>query len=125
MPVFFDIDKLEYISKGCPFRFMSYLEQHASKRLPSKKDKYPLLTKIAGQSFLLNPSDLLKDKGTDILFKLQYVKLAARRDYLFWKVNKYKGLVLSYFPDLILSKTQLKQNPLLVVTESDINFKYE
>lgn len=103
---------------------MAMLEYHYSKRLPNRYSKYkPSKVPLNGGSYILNPVDLFKDKSTDILYKLQYVKLAGRRDYSLYKLYRYKALQLSYYPDLVLEA--IKHNPLLNITQSEILFKYE
>ncbi len=104
---------------------MSMLEYHWSKKIPKNRFTKLLPSKVslAGHSYLLNPKDLFEDKGTDILYKLQYVKLAARRDYMLYKQHKYKALQTSFFPDL--NYDAIKSNPLLKITQSEISFLYE
>ena len=124
MTLFFNLETLEEQAQDDSNKFMAMLEYHHSKRLPSKYSKYkPSRVSLAGSSFLLNPVSLFEDKSTDILYKLQYVKLAARRDYSFYKQYKSKSLQLSYYPDIILAA--IKHNPLLIITQSEILFKYE
>lgn len=124
MTLFFNLETLEAQAQGDSNKFMAMLEYHHSKRLPSKYSKYkPSRVSLAGSSFLLNPEELFTDKSTDILYKLQYIKLAARRDYSFYKQYKNKSLQLSYYPDIILAA--IKHNPLLNITQSEILFKYE
>lgn len=124
MALFFNLETLEAQSCNDSNKFMAMLEYHYSKRLPFKYSKYkPSKVSLAGSSFLLNPEPLFNDKSTDILYKLQYVKLAARRDYSFYKQYKSKSLQLSYYPDIIIAA--IKHNPLLNITQSEILFKYE
>ena len=100
------------------------LEYHYNKKLPNSWAKYkPSKVPLAGTSFLLYPYPLFQDKVTDILYKLQYVKLAARRDYTFYKEYKCSALQTSYFPDL--NYEAISSNPLLIITKSEIYFKYE
>lgn len=125
MALFFNLETLEAQSCNNAIQFMSMLEYHWSKKLPKssftklKPSKVPL----HGNSFLLNPRELFEDKSTDILYKLQYVKLAARRDYNLYRQYKYKALQTSFFPDL--NYDAIRSNPLLIITGSEINFKYE
>ena len=125
MAIFFDIRVLEELSGSDPYKFMALLEYRRSGGIAkSKFSKYKPATKsLSGGSFILNPDRLFSDKTTDILFKLQYVKLAARRDYSLWKFHKYKGIQLSYYPDINIEAA--KHNPLLIVTPTEIQFKYE
>ena len=124
MALFFNLQNLEAQSCNDSYKFMAMLEYHYSKRLPSKYSEYkPSKVSLNGGSYLLNPQDLFSDKSTDILYKIQYVKLAGRRDYSLYKLYQYKALQLSYYPDLVLEA--IKYNPLLNITQSDITFKYE
>lgn len=122
--LFFNLELLEALSCNDSNKFMALLEHHHNKQLPSKWLKYqPSKQSLSGRSFLLHPEPLFKDKRVDILYKLQYVKLAARRDYSFYKEYNYRGLQTSYFPDL--NYDGIKFNPLLKITQSEILFKYE
>ncbi len=124
MALFFNLQTLESQSNNDSNKFMAMLEYHYSKRLPSKYSKYkPSKVSLVGGSYLLNPLDLFNDKSTDILFKIQYIKLAGRRDYSLYKLYRYKALQLSYYPDIMLDA--IKHNPLLNITQSEILFKYE
>lgn len=123
-PYFFNLKTLEEASCNNSNEFMLRLWYHCTKRLP-KNDKHLKYVKpnLHGTSFLLNPQALFDDKNTDILYKVQYVKLAARRDYLLYEQYAYKGLQTSFFPDLIYDS--IKYNPLLEITKTDILFKFE
>jgi hypothetical protein len=124
MTLFFNLETLQAQCNNDPNKFMALLEYHYSKRLPKKRSLYkPSRVSLAGNNFLLNPKDLFLDKITDVLYKLQYVKLAARRDYNLYKFYQYKALQLSYFPDV--KYDLIKQNPLLNITPHEIFFKYE
>lgn len=125
MALFFNLQILEEQSCNNATQFMSMLEYHYSKRLP--KSAYtklrPSKVPLHGGSFLLNPVSLFNDNSTDILYKLQYVKLAARRDWSLYKQYKYKALQRSFYPDLVIDA--IRSNPLLVITDNEVNFKYE
>ena len=124
MALFFNLEKLEEQSCNDPVKFLAMLENYFMKRLPNKYSKH-LHSKVPlnGKSFLLYPADLFKDRTSDILYKVQYIKLAARRDWNLYKQYAYKGLQLSYFPDLLYDS--IRSNPLLEITQTDIHFKYE
>lgn len=124
MAIFFNLQTLEEQSGNDPMTFMSMLWYHYSKRLPKNAStKYkPSRVPLVGYSYLLNPEPLFHDNA-DILYKLQYVKLAARRDYALYKQHKYSGLQTSFFPDI--KRDVIKHNPLLKITDSEIFFKYE
>ena len=125
MALFFNIAVLEELSGSDPYKFMALLEYHRSGGIAkSKFSRYkPASKSLSGNSYILNPDRLFSDKNTDILFKIQYIKLAARRDYALYKFHKYKGIQLSYYPDINIEAA--KHNPLLIVTPTEINFKYE
>jgi hypothetical protein len=124
MALFFNLKTLEEQSQGDASKFMAMLEYHYSKRLPLKYSKFkPSKVSLAGNCFILKPIPLFADKSTDILFKIQYIKLAARRDYNLYKQYKYQGLQLSFFPDINIDL--IKNNPLLTITNKEILFKHE
>lgn len=125
MILFFNLDLLEELAEGDPYKFLALLEyKHTGGIAKSKNAKYKPATKsLAGNSFILNPDALFNDKSTDILFKVQYIKLAARRDYSLYKFHNYKGIQLSYYPEINIEAA--KQNPLLKVANKEITFKYE
>jgi hypothetical protein len=77
---------------------------------------------MVGSSFLLNPEPLFKS-NVDVLYIMQYIKLAAKRDYSLYKYYGVKSLPLSYFPDINLGV--IKTNPLLKITPTEIFFEYE
>lgn len=124
MTLFFNLKALEEQACKDPNKFMALLWYHYSKALPRTYSLYkPSKVSLKGDSFLLNPQPLFEDSTTDILYKLQYVKLCARRDYNIYKQYGYKSLNRSYFPDLAYDN--LKFNPLLKITPKEITFKYE
>lgn len=124
MALFFNVDVLEQESNGSATLLVAMLKNHWT---PTPINKYNFKTfskkSLAGKSFILNPRDLFGDKTTDILYKVQYIRLAAKRDYLLYKQYKYKGLQTSYFPDLAIDN--IKHNPLLIISPTQILFKYE
>lgn len=77
---------------------------------------------MAGSSYLLNFDDLLHHVG-DTLWKGQYIRLAARRDYMLYKMYRAKYLDLSYFPDIDINA--IKHNPLLEIVGNKLYFKFE
>lgn len=123
--LFFNLDILEEQSSCDSNKFLTLLKFHYDKKtIPNKWDKYkPSKIPLHGHSYLLNPVDFFNDKSTDILYKVQYVKLAARRDYSLYKLYKYKALQTSFFPDL--NYDAIRSNPLLKITPTEITFKYE
>ena len=123
MALFFNLDTLEEQSCNDSVKFIGMLWYHYSKRLPTRYSKVkPSKVSLTGNSFLLFPEPLFID-NTDILYKVQYIKLAARRDWNLYKQYKYKSLQTSYFPDL--NYDAIRSNPLLKITPTEITFKYE
>ena len=124
MTIFFNLKTLEDASCNNSNEFLLRLWYHCTKSLPktSKQIKYTV-PKLTGTSYLINYEDFFLDKNTDILFKVQYIKLAARRDYMLYKQYNYTGLQTSYFPDLIYDS--IKYNPLLEIKPTEILFKFE
>lgn len=120
MTLFFDIGKLEQASKGDSKKFISILENHYKQKLPKRGLGRPIV--INGTSFLVNPVPLFESK-VDSAFKVQYVRLAAKRDYTLYKYYGAYQLPRSYYPDLNLDA--IKHNPLLNITDSEIQFLLE
>lgn len=124
MALFFNLKVLESECGTDAAKFIAVLEYHYTNRLPNKKSKYkPSTVSLAGSSYILHPRPLFQDASTDILYKVQYIKLAAYRDYSLYKLYKYKALDTSYFPDI--KYDAIKNNPLLTITQKEITFKYE
>jgi hypothetical protein len=123
--IFFNQKLLEEQAAGNTLKLFTLLTHHYNKKtIPSKRDKFPpSRVPIHGHSFLVNPKPFLDDKTTDILYKLQYLKLAAMRDYLLYKQYKYKALETSFYPDL--NHSAISHNPLLIISPTEIKFKYE
>ena len=125
MALFFNSDVLDELAGDDPNKYLALLEyKYSGNVAPHRKSKYKPATKsLSGNSFLLNPEPLFRDKNTDILYIVQYIKLAARRDFALYKFHNFTGLQLSYYPNIDLES--VKHNPLLTVTNQQINFKYE
>ena len=124
MALFFNLNTLEEQSCNDSTKFMRMLYLHYAKQPLNKYNKSHFSkVPLHGSSFLLNPHDLFNDYSTDVLFKIQYIKLAGRRDYGLYKQYGYKGLQTSFFPDLAFDA--IKHNPLLTITPTQITFKYE
>ena len=123
MLLFFDLQKLEQHSKT-PSEFIdnlktfyfAYYIKDASYRLKSLKS-------FTGYSYLLNPEPLFRDQTVDIAHKVQYVKLAARRNYSTYKLTSVAQLDLSLYPDIDIEA--LRGNTLLSIDQYQIKFKYE
>jgi hypothetical protein len=110
----FNFSKLEKLAKGDAIKIVEILEDYY------KGFDYNL---SGGSSYLVRPAQLFFDPSTDILFKSQYIQLAARRSYQHYKDLGYKYLDLSYYPDLNIEA--IKYNPLLTIENNKIYFKYE
>lgn len=119
MTLFFNMQNLVRETKGDPLKTLNLLEAYMNQKIL----KYGVRTKLQGKSFLLAPNKLFADRHTDILYRYQYLILAAKRDFSLYKLYGVKSLPLSHYPDIKLSS--IRTNPLLVVTNSDIHFKYE
>jgi hypothetical protein len=119
MILFYNWENLVKESKGSPISLLSILKQY--------KEKPELLkgraSKLIGHSFLINPEKLFTDKTTDILYIYQYILLSAKRDYALYIMYGIKTLPLAYFKDINLGS--IRTNPLLIITKTDIHFKYE
>lgn len=123
MTLFFSLDKLEKQTQGSDTKFMQILHDYYL----TKANNRPTLSglkyrKIIGNSYLLNPQPLF-NQTLDIAYVVQYIKLAARRDYLLFTMFKQITLDLSYFPDLDVSV--ISRNPLLNIKNNHIHFKFE
>lgn len=122
--LFFNLKILEEQSCNNPKDFVSMLRYHYTKEIPrSKYASKPSKVNLQGDSYLLNPQDLFDDKNTDILYVVQYIKLAGRRDFMMYKEYGYKALNRSYYPDLLYDN--IKHNSLLKITDKEVLFKYE
>lgn len=119
MTLFFNIENLEKAAGSDSIRFLELLKRFYLKKLPKRVEK-PV--NLVGNSFLLNPGPLF-EISVDIAYIVQYIKLAARRDYLLYKQFKVTSLPTSFFPDIDYSN--IVHNPLLKITEDQIFFKYE
>lgn len=126
MTLFFDIELLEQKTNCDPGYMLKALHNWFIKRIVPKnsKEKYkPLQVSLNGASFLLNPKEFFADKTTDKIWLVQYLRLAARRDYTLYKIYGIKYLDISFMPDLNIES--IKLNPLLLITDNKIYFKYE
>lgn len=126
MIFFFDLQKLEYVTKNDSMYLVTALHKAwLGKTIPKNiKEKFKPIPKIIiGNSFLLNPKGLFEDKTTDVAFKAQYIRLAGRRDYLSYKLLKQIYLDLTLYPDLNIAT--IKHNPLLIIENTHLKFIYE
>jgi hypothetical protein len=123
MTLFFSLENLEAESGSDPYKFLLYLRNFYYKRPPKSAHQIPRRN-LSGNSFILNPKPILADRPiTDVEFIVQYVKLAARRDYTYYKHFGIKTLPLSYFPDI--NYNAIKYNPLFKIENNQLFFYYE
>lgn len=120
MTLFFNLDTLEKTARTS-VEFISLLSHHYYKKLPKRREPRKAVS-LKGESFILNPEPLFKTK-VDTGYVVQYIKLAAKRDYGLYKHYGTKSLLLSYYPDINLEA--IKTNPLLEITDSEIHFLFE
>lgn len=119
MALFFNLDYVETLTPKDMVEALLFLQ--SGKSIPKSKLKFNL-DKLKGRSFLLKPYPLLK-LNIDHTYVAQYIKLAGRRDYSFYKQYGLKSLQLSYYPDINMDS--IKYNPLLKITNKEIIFLYE
>lgn len=123
MVLFFGLQKLETQAQCSDTRFMQILEDfYNSKELGRPTLSGLKYKSITGTSYLLNAKPLFK-QPVDVAYVVQYIKLAARRDYLLFDMFKQISLDLSYFPEINVST--LARNPLLNIQNNHIKFKFE
>jgi len=125
MTLFFNILLLEQDTQCNPKLMVEKLKLwYSRKRVPKNYGtKIKPISKLFGDSFLLNPEAFFSDLTTDIIYKSQYLQLAGRRNYIDFVHYGATYLDLSYFQDIDLDK--LKTNPLLTIKNNKIHFKYE
>lgn len=125
MIFFFNLKKLETVTKNDPEYLVVALNKcFLGIQIPknSREKHKPIAGLNAGTSFLLNAKPLF-DSKIDVAFKAQYIRLAGRRDYFSYKTIKQKHLDLTLYPDLNIAT--IKHNPLLTITNKQIQFIYE
>lgn len=124
LTIFFNLETLERESCDIPQKFVQLLWYHYQNKLLYHSDpRIRKLKTLTGYSFIINPEKLFNDRSTDILYKVQYIKLAARRDYYLYVSYDYRGLDLSFHPDINIET--IITNPLLKIKHREILFKYE
>lgn len=125
MALLFNLKYLESVSSNT-ISFIDTLRYYYHQRMVvpprgvSKKFRRALMK---GHSFLLNPSSLFEDRTTDPSYIVQYIKLAARRDYAMYKLYNITYLDLTLYPDI--DKLKILHNPLLTIAGTKLYFKYE
>ena len=112
MPIFFDYNKLlkNFSTSAKRIDALSKLAQ----------GRY-LGPNIAGSSYLLNTTILFKGYPPAQLD--HYIKLASKRNYLDYKLNRFTGLDLNMYPEI--SQKEILNNPLLELDKKILYFKQE
>ncbi len=122
--LFFNLKLLEEQCSNNPKKLITMLFHWYIKDIPTKDNKLDFSkVPLIGNSYIINPEPIFKDKSSDIIYLSQYVKLVGMRDYTIYKQYGDKSLHLSYYPDIHLDN--IKHNPLLKITKHKILFKYE
>lgn len=122
MTVFFNIAALEEKSGGDIKKFLRLFEGLVEGRRIRKHLTDPDPKMLIGTSFLLNAKPLLKYSG-DPIHVIQYIKLAALRDYFLYKQYAVTYVDLSYYPDI--NTPNIKHNPLIKIEDNKVFFKFE
>lgn len=124
MTLFFNLSKLEKATKSDPIYIVEALKMHynSNRLLNSRKSKYKAVPDLGGRSFILNPHALFSSNA-DILFKVQYIRLAALRNYLDVRLSNIRYLDLSMYPEINLNI--ISSNPLLSIKNNKIYFEFE
>jgi len=125
MILLFNLENLETVTKGDP-KLLRLTLKHFYQNAPVKANyRYTQYSrnKMYGKSFLRNPEPIIYDNLTDPSYVAQYIRLAARRSYMLFKVYSVTYLDLSSYPDIDTS--MLKHNPLLNIANNKIHFKHE
>lgn len=119
MTLFFNLSKLEKEAGSSSLKFLDILKKYHDKK-PTVVASAP----IHNSSFLLNPIPIIsRYEKEDVNFYVQYVKLAARRDYTLYKYHGVTYLDTSFFPDLAYHS--IRNNPLIHLVNNKLYFKYE
>lgn len=124
--LFFDLDILEEDTKCDPQYLVTALYKFwkGIKYPRNSFEKHKPLKRLRpGSSFLLNPGELFTDKSVEPAYKAQYIRLAGRRNFTFYKTNGIKSFDLTLYPDINIDA--IASNPLLTIANKQIHFKYE
>ena len=125
--LFFDWNKVLELSGGKPKKIVALLIIHTYKlKVPKRKKNLSRFfgKNLEGDSFLLNPKQLLENKlkigFEDIAL---YLELASQRNYLDYKWQGIKTLPLRYTE---INREAIEDHPLLELDDQDnITFYYE
>ena len=125
--IFFDWNKVQKLSGGKSKNVVRILAIHTYKiKMPRKNKNISQFYNqdIDGDSYLLNPREIFKNK-LQVSFKnmAMYIELASLRNYLDYKWYGVNSLPLKYTE---IDRKLLDENPLLEVDGQDnITFYYE
>ena len=124
MILFFDLNELIKQSNGSDSKlvWLLYKWWRDKNTLPRRGDKHILRKPLNGVSWLINPEPIF-ERTLDQTYVAQYIQLAALRDITLYKQFGKTSLLRSYFVDIDINN--IKTNPLLEITDSEINFKFE
>lgn len=119
--MFFNLNLLRKQCSDDPNLMLRMLENWYYNKIPRNTLDSKNFSKVnlAGDSFILHPKRLFSSK-VDPHYKMQYIILAGKRDYLHYKLYKVEYLDLTFFPDLNLDK--IKSNPLMRVEDNKLIF---
>ena len=125
--IFFDWKKVQKLSGGKSENVVRILAIHTYNiRMPRNNKNISRFYNhnLSGDSYLLNPREIFKNK-LQVTFNNMalYIELASRRNYLDYKWYGVKSLPLKYTE---IDLAVLKENPLLEIDGQDnITFYYE
>lgn len=125
MALLFNLEYLESICNST-LSYIDTLRYYHNQRMilpPMGVSKKFKRASMHGSSFLLDPVSLFNDRSTDPSYIVQYIKLAARRDYAMYKIYNITYLDLTLYPDI--DRTKISHNPLLKIAGDKLYFKYE
>ena len=125
--IFFDWKKVQKLSGGKSENVVRIVAIHTYNiRMPRNNKNISRFYNhnLSGDSYLLNPREIFKNK-LQVTFNNMalYIELASRRNYLDYKWYGVKSLPLKYTE---IDLAVLKENPLLEIDGQDnITFYYE
>ena len=125
--IFFDWKKVQKLSGGKSENVVRIIAIHTYNiRMPRNNKNISRFYNhnLSGDSYLLNPREIFKNK-LQVTFNNMalYIELASRRNYLDYKWYGVKSLPLKYTE---IDLAVLKENPLLEIDGQDnITFYYE
>jgi len=125
--IFYDWERVLKLSKGNTKNTIRLMVIYTySIKMPKKNKSLSRFygQDITGDSFLLNPKELFKNKLQVTLEQMvAYMELASYRNYLDYKWQGVKTLPFRYTE---ITRRDIEDNPLLALDEKDnIKFYYE